>query len=41
MQQGIKKLDDLKERIANVKLEDKSNAFNTARIECLELPEPV
>ena len=37
MQQGIKKLDDLKERIANVKLEDKSNAFNTARIECLEL----
>jgi succinate dehydrogenase / fumarate reductase flavoprotein subunit len=37
MQEGIKKLDDLKERIANVKLEDKSNAFNTARIECLEL----
>ena len=37
MQQGIKKLDDLKERIANVKLEDKSNAFNTARVECLEL----
>ena len=37
MQQCIKKLDDLKERIANVKLEDKSNAFNTARVECLEL----
>ena len=37
MQEGIKKLDDLKERIDNVKLEDKSNAFNTARIECLEL----
>ena len=37
MQEGIKKLDDLKDRIANVKLEDKSNAFNTARIECLEL----
>ena len=37
MQEGIKKLDDLKERIANVKLEDKSNAFNTSRIECLEL----
>ena len=37
MQQGIKKLDDLKERIDNVKLEDKSNAFNTARVECLEL----
>ena len=37
MQEGIKKLDDLKARIDNVKLEDKSNAFNTARIECLEL----
>jgi len=37
MQEGVKKLDDLKERIANVHLEDKSNAFNTARIECLEL----
>ena len=36
MQEGIK-LDDLKERIDNVKLEDKSNAFNTARVECLEL----
>ena len=37
MQEGIKKLDDLKDRIDNVKLEDKSNAFNTARVECLEL----
>ena len=38
MQQGIKKLDDLKERIANVETRKiKSNAFNTARIECLEL----
>ena len=37
MQEGIKKLDDLKQRIDNVKLEDKSNAFNTARVECLEL----
>ena len=37
MQEGIKKLADLKGRIDNVKLEDKSNAFNTARIECLEL----
>jgi succinate dehydrogenase / fumarate reductase flavoprotein subunit len=37
MQEGIKRLDDLKARIDNVKLEDKSNAFNTARIECLEL----
>lgn len=37
MQEGIKKLADLRGRIENVKLEDKSNAFNTARIEALEL----
>ena len=37
MQDGIKKLADLRERIENVKLDDKSNAFNTARIEALEL----
>ncbi|MCV6621480.1 succinate dehydrogenase flavoprotein subunit [uncultured Pseudoteredinibacter sp.] len=37
MQEGIKKLADLRERIENVKLDDKSNAFNTARIEALEL----
>src|SRR6056297_2626361 len=37
MQEGIHKLADLRERIANVHLEDKSQAFNTARVECLEL----
>ena len=37
MQEGIKKLADLRPRIENVKLDDKSNAFNTARIEALEL----
>ncbi|MEC8426966.1 MAG: succinate dehydrogenase flavoprotein subunit, partial [Pseudomonadota bacterium] len=37
MQEGIKKLTDLRERIENVKLVDKSNAYNTARIEALEL----
>ncbi len=37
MQEGIKKLDALRERISNVALEDKSQAFNTARIEALEL----
>lgn len=37
MQEGIKKLAGLRERIANVKLEDKSMAFNTARTEALEL----
>ena len=37
MQKGIKELESLRERIANVKIDDKSNAFNTARIEALEL----
>ena len=37
MQEGIKKLDMLRERIENVHLKDKSQAFNTARIEALEL----
>lgn len=37
MQEGIKKLSDLRQRIENVKLDDKSNAFNTARVEALEL----
>lgn len=37
MRQGIEKLKELRVRIANVNLEDKSNAFNTARIEALEL----
>ena len=37
MQEGIKKLRDVGERIGNVFLEDKSDTFNTARIEALEL----
>ncbi len=37
MAEGVKKLADLRERVENVHLEDKSKAFNTARIECLEL----
>jgi len=37
MQEGIKKLESLRGRIENVKCGDKSSAFNTARIECLEL----
>ncbi|TNC82562.1 MAG: succinate dehydrogenase flavoprotein subunit [Oleiphilus sp.] len=37
MQKGLKLLDELGERIKNVHLEDKSQAFNTARIEALEL----
>lgn len=37
MQEGIKKLAELRIRIENAHLEDKSNAYNTARIEALEL----
>lgn len=37
MQKGLKLLDELGERIKNLHLEDKSKAFNTARIEALEL----
>ncbi len=37
MQLGIQKLAELRKRIENVSITDKSNAFNTARIEALEL----
>ncbi len=37
MRDGIEKLKLLRERVANVSLEDKSMTFNTARIEALEL----
>ncbi|MCB8887659.1 succinate dehydrogenase flavoprotein subunit [Vreelandella malpeensis] len=37
MQEGVKNLAALRERIANAHLPDKSNAFNTARVEALEL----
>ncbi|MBX2809424.1 MAG: succinate dehydrogenase flavoprotein subunit [Cellvibrionaceae bacterium] len=37
MQEGVKKLAALRERIKNVSFDDKSDAFNTARIEALEL----
>ncbi|MCS5587872.1 MAG: succinate dehydrogenase flavoprotein subunit [Porticoccaceae bacterium] len=37
MKEGIEKLKALRPRIKNVALADKSNAFNTARIEALEL----
>ncbi|MES3006393.1 MAG: succinate dehydrogenase flavoprotein subunit [Pseudomonadota bacterium] len=37
MRDGIEKLKALRERVANINLTDKSNAFNTARIEALEL----
>ncbi|NQX89440.1 MAG: succinate dehydrogenase flavoprotein subunit [Halioglobus sp.] len=37
MQEGVSKLEELRGRIENVQLADKSHAFNTARIEALEL----
>ncbi|AMO55802.1 succinate dehydrogenase [Endozoicomonas montiporae] len=37
MQEGLKKLDELGERMQTIHLLDKSQAFNTARIEALEL----
>ncbi|MDT8428845.1 MAG: succinate dehydrogenase flavoprotein subunit [Pseudomonadales bacterium] len=37
MREGIEKLKALRARVENVNLTDKSNAFNTARIEALEL----
>jgi len=37
MRDGIAKLSDLRGRVENVRLGDRSSAFNTSRIECLEL----
>lgn len=37
MQKGVKQLAELRSRIDNAYLPDKSNAFNTARVEALEL----
>ena len=37
MQEGLTKLKAIRERVANVHLEDKTGAFNTARLEALEL----
>ncbi len=37
MQEGVKKLQELRPRIENAHLQDKSLAYNTARIELLEL----
>jgi len=37
MEEGVKQLADLRERIGNAHLADKSDTFNTARMEALEL----
>lgn len=37
MAKGLAELAELRERVANAHLQDKSLSFNTQRIECLEL----
>jgi len=37
MAEGLKELGEIRERLANARLDDKSSDFNTQRIECLEL----
>jgi len=37
MATGLKELGEIRERLENARLDDKSNDFNTMRIECLEL----
>ena len=37
MKEGVEKLDELRQRIEEVTFDDKSDTFNTARIEALEL----
>ncbi|MCF1438769.1 MAG: succinate dehydrogenase flavoprotein subunit, partial [Shewanella sp.] len=37
MEEGLKQLQKIRERLANAKLSDNSREFNTQRIECLEL----
>ncbi len=37
MQKGLKELEAIRKRVENLNLDDKSQAFNTARIEALEL----
>jgi len=37
MATGLKELGDIRERLEHARLDDKSNDFNTMRIECLEL----
>lgn len=37
MAEGLKELSEIRERLQNARLDDKSSDFNTQRIECLEL----
>jgi succinate dehydrogenase / fumarate reductase flavoprotein subunit len=37
MDEGVVKIDELRERVKNITLKDKSKVFNTARVEALEV----
>ena len=37
MKKGLDQLNDLKEKVDNLHLKDKSDAFNTSRVEAIEL----
>jgi succinate dehydrogenase / fumarate reductase, flavoprotein subunit len=37
MEEGVKKVAELRKRVENIELKDKSNVYNTARIEALEV----
>ena len=37
MEQGLKELREIRERLQNARLDDRSQEFNTQRVECLEL----
>ena len=37
MKKGLDQLNDLKEKVENLHLKDKSSAFNTSRVEAIEL----
>lgn len=37
LEEGVQKIREMRQRVANIKLSDKSNTFNTERIEALEI----
>ena len=37
MEKGLKELDEIRDKVNNLHLKDKSNAFNTSRVEAIEL----
>jgi succinate dehydrogenase / fumarate reductase flavoprotein subunit len=37
MEEGVKKIAQIRDRVSNIELQDKSKVFNTARVEALEV----